>query len=113
MPKDAHMKAAEHHDNAAKSHRMAAGHHGMGEHDKGREESSRPRLIQRLCENIPKWPKARATPRNNQQDQFRRGGSASSILLARGLPRAPNDRQGFWAGRQRMLRCPTLDWSGA
>ena len=38
MPKDAHNKAAEHHENAAKSHKMAAEHHGKGEHWKGREE---------------------------------------------------------------------------
>jgi len=28
MPKDAHTKAAEHHDSAAKSHRLAADQHG-------------------------------------------------------------------------------------
>ena len=37
MPKDAHNKAAEHHESAAKSHKMAAEHHGKGEHAKGRE----------------------------------------------------------------------------
>jgi hypothetical protein len=30
MAKDAHNKAAEHHENAAKAHRMAAEHHGKG-----------------------------------------------------------------------------------
>ena len=38
MPKDAHSKAAEHHENAAKSHKMAAEHHGRGDHTKGQEE---------------------------------------------------------------------------
>jgi hypothetical protein len=36
MPKDAHNKAAEHHDSAAKSHRLATDQHGKGEHAKGR-----------------------------------------------------------------------------
>ena len=35
MPKDAHDKAAEHHESAAKSHKMAAEHHGKGDHAKG------------------------------------------------------------------------------
>ena len=35
MPKEAHTKAAEHHENAAKSHRTAAEHHGKGDHAKG------------------------------------------------------------------------------
>src|ERR1039457_2017885 len=39
MPKDAHLKAAEHHDNAAKAHRTAAEHHGKGDHAKGMEHS--------------------------------------------------------------------------
>ena len=43
MPKDAHNKAAEHHENAAKSHRMAAEHHRKGEHEKGREHASQAR----------------------------------------------------------------------
>ena len=38
MPKDAHNKAAEHHESAARSHKMAAEHHGKGDHGKGREE---------------------------------------------------------------------------
>ena len=33
MAKDAHNKAAEHHENAAKAHRMAAEHHGKGDHE--------------------------------------------------------------------------------
>src|ERR1700722_107678 len=41
MPKEAHTKAAEHHENAAKSHKAAAEHHGKGEHEKGREESGK------------------------------------------------------------------------
>jgi hypothetical protein len=32
MPKDAHNKAAEHHENAAKSHRAAAEQHGKNDH---------------------------------------------------------------------------------
>src|SRR5450759_3758730 len=39
MPKDAHLKAAGHHDNAAKAHRTAAEHHGKGDHAKGMEHS--------------------------------------------------------------------------
>ena len=35
MPRDAHNKAAEHHESAAKSHKMAAEHHGKGDHAKG------------------------------------------------------------------------------
>ena len=35
MPKDAHSKAADHHDNAARSHRMAAEHRAKGDHAKG------------------------------------------------------------------------------
>ena len=38
MPKDAHNKAAEHHETAAKSHKMAAEHHGRGDHKKGQEK---------------------------------------------------------------------------
>ena len=38
MPKDAHNKAAEHHESAARSHKTAAEHHGKGDHGKGREE---------------------------------------------------------------------------
>ena len=38
MPKEAHTKAAEHHENAAKSHRTAAEHHGKGDHSKASEE---------------------------------------------------------------------------
>jgi hypothetical protein len=33
MPKDAHNKAAKHHENAAKSHKMAAEHHGKGDNE--------------------------------------------------------------------------------
>jgi hypothetical protein len=39
MPKDAHVKAAELHDNVAKTHRTAAEHHGKGDHAKGMEHS--------------------------------------------------------------------------
>ena len=43
MPREAHTKAAEHHENAAKSSitGTAAEHHGKGDHDKGREESTK------------------------------------------------------------------------
>ena len=43
MPKEAHTKAAEHHENAAKSHRTAAEHHGKGDHSKASEESTKAR----------------------------------------------------------------------
>ena len=46
MPKDAHNKAAEHHENAAKAHRMAAEHHGKGDHASGKKHSTiRPRSL--------------------------------------------------------------------
>ena len=35
MPREAHTKAAEHHENAAKGHRTAAEHHSKGDHAKG------------------------------------------------------------------------------
>ena len=38
MPREAHTKAAEHHETAAKSHRSAAEHHGKGDHAKAGEE---------------------------------------------------------------------------
>ena len=37
--KDAHNKAAEHHDNATKAHRTAAEHHGKGDHAAGKKHS--------------------------------------------------------------------------
>ena len=40
MPKDAHTKAAEHHEAAAKTHRKAAEQHGSNNHTGGKQQSA-------------------------------------------------------------------------
>jgi hypothetical protein len=65
MPKEAHTKAAEHHETAAKSHRMAAEHHGKGDHTKGREESGKAKPIPRLRLSTQRRRTAKARPSNS------------------------------------------------
>jgi hypothetical protein len=53
MPRDAHNKAAEHHENAAKSHKMAAEHHGRVNTARAVRNRRRPMAIRRTLTNIP------------------------------------------------------------
>ena len=64
MPKDAHNKAAEHHENAARSHKTAAEHHGKGDHAKGRENRRRLTPIRKRRTSTPRWGTARANRRS-------------------------------------------------
>ncbi len=84
MPKDAHSKAADHHDNAARSHRMAAEHRAKGDHAKGgrnppgRTASRRPHTStrRRLTEEpvgevagSPPWSETGIRPRSPYKGQ--------------------------------------------
>ena len=101
MPKEAHTKAAEHHDNAAKSHRKAADHHSKGEHGKGREESSKAKLIPRPRASTRIWRTARASPRSRSRERVSEAASSGLAFFALTFLR---DRDGAEA--------PAREWRG-
>jgi hypothetical protein len=70
MPKEAHIKAAEHHETAAKSHRTAVEHHGKGE---GAKKPARRKAIRRLRASSQKWRTGKAIRQNSN---VRRTGAA-------------------------------------
>ena len=67
MPRDAHNKAAEHHENAAKSHHAAAEHHGKNDHVKGKEHLPTPSNILRMHANTA----SKLTPKVSNRSRLR------------------------------------------